>query len=443
MMFDGRTTTIHLSKALLPLAAGLCLAGQLFAQTPPSPTTEAKSAPGNIRDYQEQVAFLASQHNAYNAELAEAMVGLGLAYQQEGNHEEAITTLNQALQIQRINHGLYHIGKIPLIEKLLVSYAALGDWDEVDEHYYTMTQLYARNYDNYDAALLPGQAKLINWHLYAYRAKVTENPLEHLYLARNLISQSIGIIRFNYGVDDLRQLEPFATLVLTDYFLAAASQEENQQNLSMADYNSFRNESILPNSQFMNRSQTIFSQGKRHIQDMIRITQTNPETPPRMAVDTLLLLADWHMTFKQSTSADLLYRQVWEQAVKLDDHELYIEETFVKPVVLPKISISGTSFAPDGEDTAEQGLAGSSPDLAVLVFEFDITTTGRARDPELVESDSGATKDMVNKSRRRLKSSRFRPRYDDGMAVENLDARIRYRYKLQPERSLAEAGNAE
>jgi len=463
--------TNHLRKAastLLPLAIS---AGSLFAQPLPSPDTAANTGQtdiadpqsaaaakqslaesdadgmNSIRSYQEQVNLLESQYDAYHADLSEAMVGLGLAQQQQGNHEDAISSLERALQINRVNHGLYHVNKIPLIEQLIVSYAATGNWQAVEDRYFTLMQLYARNFDNNDIELLPGLAKLIKWHLYAFGVKVTEQPISHLLLARELIVQTIDIIKFNYGADDLRQLDAFGALLLTDFYLAV-EQSQYQQESPKAGINSFREEPGEAQSEFWGFNQSMFTRGKYHIEEMIHITQNNAATPPRTAVDTLLLLADWNLIFKQQMTADEIYKEVWEQAVKLENHERHIEEIFARPVSLPSINISGTSysgtpFSKNGNASASQDATRNTTELGAIVFEFDISTTGRAMDPEVVEMDPGASKNIINKGRRQLKTSRFRPRYENGIAVENQNARIRYHFEPDPEQTMAEASNGE
>jgi tetratricopeptide (TPR) repeat protein len=481
-MFDYHIVTYNLSKAalkLLPLAASACLAGNLVAQTQPptdsaantvqADSTEQQSAApakqsfaklnsselNSIREYQEQVDRLQSQYDAYHAGLSEAKTGLALAYQQEGNHEEAISSLETALQINRVNYGLYHVNKIPLIEHLIVSYSATGNWQAVEDRYFTLMQLYSRNFDHNDLELLPGLAKLIKWHMFAFSEKVTEQPMANLLTAREFMLKAINIIRFNYGVDDLRQLEPFSGLVLIDFYLAV-EQSEFRNEARNPTFDSFQQQT---NPLFVESGSihlSMLTQGRRHIEAMIQIAQNNPETPPRVALDILVMLADWNLIFKQKVAADEVYRQVWEQAMTLEDHEQHIDEIFVEPVRVPDFfiyntTLSGAAPSEKNDDNTTQGSGGNTAGQGAIVFEFDISTSGRALDPELVELDPGAGKDVINRARRQLKTSRFRPRYDNGVAVENQNVRIRYLFEpepapepeTEPEQPLAEASNGE
>ena len=469
MKLDCHIITDHPRKAaskLLPLAASVCLVGNLVAQVlPPTDTAtntvqadiadQQSAAPAqqlftesdtggtnSIRTYQEQVNLLESQYDAYHDGLSEATLGLGLAHQQAGNHQEAIISLERALQINRVNQGLYHVNKIPLIEHLIVSYTATGDWQAVEDRYFTLMQLYSRNYDNNDVELLPGLAKLIKWNLYVFDTKVSEQPVSNLLLARELIHQAINIIRFNYGDDDLRQLDALVALVLTDFYMAV-ERPQNFNEMQRASFNSFRGEAGAVHSEFSAFGQNMFTQGKDHIMEMIRITQVNAATPPRTTVNSLLMLADWYLLFKQKMAADEIYKEVWKQAMTLEDHERHIEEIFGQPVKLLNFNISDPSHSENDSDSAVQDSGGNTTELGAIVFEFDISKTGRALDPEVVEADPGASKAIITKARRQLKATHFRPRYDNGIAVENQSMRILYRFEPDPEQILAEADNGE
>jgi len=468
------------ASVLLQLAAGISLGGHVLAQVMPISDSEIATAQAGIsnpltapaadqarvqpdtgdsktiRDYQEQIDQLESRFGAYHNDLSEVALGLGLAHQQEGNHEEAILSINRALHINRVNQGIYHVSKIPLLEQLIVSYSATADWQAVDDSYFTLMQLYARNYDNSDVELLPGLAKLIRWHLHAFSGQLTEQPIKHLLLVRELLFQSIGIIKLNYGANDLRQLEPFAALVLTDYYQAAA-QLQNVEQTSKVSINRFREKSGKAFAEEWTPFQNMFTQGKHHIEEMIHITQTNAATTPRTAIDVLVMLADWHLIFKKKMAADKIYKQVWAQAMALDNHEQIIKELFVYPKSLPNINISGRSFSgvsddsaseakqsvSQGNDNGSQDVTGSTAGQGVIVIEFDITTSGRPVDAEVVEADPRANKNIIVKAKQQLRASRFRPRYENGIAVEAQNTRIRYLFEPDPEQSLAEASNGE
>ncbi len=114
------------------------------AASPPSPAAQR---------HLEAVRAIEDEDGAYAPGLPQQLLGLGLAYQQEGRHAEAVETLNRAAHISRVNEGLYNAGDIPILEHLIESYAALGDWEHVDNRYQQVFRIHHRNYGEHDARL--------------------------------------------------------------------------------------------------------------------------------------------------------------------------------------------------------------------------------------------------------------------------------------------------
>ena len=464
---DFHIVASHLRKtavALLPLAAGLCLAGQLFAQIPsaannkfntgmteaadPWDTSTEKVPPAgmnstgasSIRDYQHLVSQLQGQFDAYNNELSEALLGLGLAYQREGDHKEAIASMQQALQINRVNNGLHSVSKIPLIEHLIVSYAATDEWELVENSYTKMMQLYYRNYEFNDPRLLPVFSKLISWHWFAFAKRVDEQPLNHLLLAREMILHSVGIIKSNYDENDLRQLDLYTALVMTEWYLTML-QGDSKEILLQSDTSGFQGDFDNRFTDPWRPLQNTYTSGKRHIEEMIYITQSNPETPRMTAIKTHVMLADWNLLFKKKMAADEAYQQVWSGIAALDNPDSYMKEIFGNLVSLPDINISDSSYFAGEKKDADRGEEKNGTKDIAIDLTFNLSTTGRAIRSEVINANPEATSNMIMKAKRRLRYTRFRPRYDNGEAVLVTDATIRYFFEQDPEKALAEAQN--
>lgn len=461
------------TAALLALATGLFLTSHLFAQIPtaannkvntgmteaadPWSTSAEKMPPArtkttgssSIRDYQDQVSQLQGQFDAYSNELAEAMLGLGLAYQKEGDHKEAIASMQQALQINRVNNGLHSISKIPLIEHLIVSYAAKEEWEAVGDSYSKMQQLYYRNYQFNDPMLLPAFRKLTKWHWFAFAKRVDDQPINHLLIAREMILNAIGIIKSNYGENDLRQLDLYSALVMTEWYLTLL-QGESKEILMQSDSSGFQGDFDNRFSDPWRPLQNTYTSGKRHIEEMIRVTQNNPETPQATAAKASVILADWHLMFKKKMAADEVYKQVWSQISTLDNPDSLVQEIFGKLVSLPDINLSDSwyfdsqkavaSEVLDQHDVEQNTKKRGTKDISVDLT-FALSTTGRATGSEVIRADPEITKSNIMKAKRRLRYTRFRPRYADGVAVQTTGENIRYFFKQDPEKALAEAQN--
>lgn len=92
------------------------------------------------------VAQLQNQPTPDITALGSALLALGESLQVLGQHEEAIAAFEQALQLRRVNFGLYDVAQLPVLQALLESHTALAAWEEVDalhhqRHYIAAKQL--------------------------------------------------------------------------------------------------------------------------------------------------------------------------------------------------------------------------------------------------------------------------------------------------------------
>jgi len=154
--------------------------------------------------------------------------------------------------------------------------------------------------------------------------------------------------------------------------------------------------------------------------------------------------------FKKRMAADEAYKQVWSQLSALDNPDSLVQEIFGKLVSLPDINISDSwyfasdkkvaSQVPEQQDAVQGGKKSGTKDIAVNLT-FNLSTTGRATGSEVINADPEITKRMIMKAQRRLRYTRFRPRYADGEAVQTTGEIIRYYFEPDPEKALAEAQN--
>jgi tetratricopeptide (TPR) repeat protein len=180
----------------------------------PPPTPEQQR-------YLDAVQALEAHGGAYDAALSEQLLGLGSAYQAAGRHAEAAEALARAAHITRVNEGLYSTSDLPILERLIESYSALGEWDGVGTSYQQMFQIHRRNYGESDERMLPALQRLSAWHLGAYLGDIGEDPINHLEAARNLYESSLGILQAKPPGSDPRLPEALREKAIVDYYLAS------------------------------------------------------------------------------------------------------------------------------------------------------------------------------------------------------------------------------
>ena len=97
----------------------------------------------NAASYQFYITDLESRHGPYASGLAEQLLGLGVAYQSQGLHSQAVDIFKRGVHISRINSGLYNADQIPLLQRLINSLVAAGDYDTADERQYYLYRVHA------------------------------------------------------------------------------------------------------------------------------------------------------------------------------------------------------------------------------------------------------------------------------------------------------------
>jgi len=85
----------------------------------------------------------------YSPQLQEAYADLGALYVEQEDFDAAIAVYNDALQISRINSGLYGGQQIPIIDSMIHSNSQLRSWQAVDDlhelRYHISSRLFAIN----------------------------------------------------------------------------------------------------------------------------------------------------------------------------------------------------------------------------------------------------------------------------------------------------------
>ena len=118
-----------------------------------------------LADRQAAIQDLQSDYGVYTPELMEAYHDLGTLFLELDEPENAARIFNDALQIARINTGLYSEAQLPYINSLLNSYANMEQWQEVDNLHHlrllTHDRLFQPDDERYlTAAELYGEWKL-------------------------------------------------------------------------------------------------------------------------------------------------------------------------------------------------------------------------------------------------------------------------------------------
>lgn len=114
---------------------------------------------------EQRLTELQSEEGIYSPALTEMYSDLGALNIELANYDEAAEQYNQALQIARINSGLYSEQQIPILNSLIDTQLRREDWQKVDNLAHLSLHLHERLYDKRDPLYLAAAEDYGKWKL--------------------------------------------------------------------------------------------------------------------------------------------------------------------------------------------------------------------------------------------------------------------------------------
>jgi tetratricopeptide (TPR) repeat protein len=148
----------------------------------------------SIDEYESSISTIESQQGVYSFSLVPELVGLGHSYRQGEKHSEAAAAYQRALDILKINEGLYSPNQLPLLEILIEENSKIESWEKVSDHYGYLHWLYRRNYDENDVRLLSVLKRIRQWEIDSYNISTGKSLEAQFNTAKALHTQIIDIL---------------------------------------------------------------------------------------------------------------------------------------------------------------------------------------------------------------------------------------------------------
>lgn len=402
-----------------------------------------------IRRYEDRVVWLEQRGGAYDADLAETLVGLGLARMAQHDYLGAEAALQRALHTTRVNYGLYSAEQVPILERLVEINTRTRDYRELNHNYHLLFWLSKRIYGGDDPRLLPEIDRMGRWHLAAYSAEADGAPMSHLFAADELYERAVEIIEKNFGPNDPRMINALYGVVVTKYQMAAqVSRIQFDRDILMADSDTLddRSRRVYSDASYRERLMIeCFSAGKETMDRIASIHEGNDTLPPESHALALVHLGDWNVLFNKWNSAHEAYSEAYALLSEDGRPREEIDELFEQPRSLPAIGLPEEQLraflsggeAPPEDDPAvrtaiddwnpQDTLAFTEGDLEpapYVVLAFDVSRSGKPMNISVVEATT-EDQSLMRKAKKSIAARRFRPRIQDGEVVDASGVKIR------------------
>jgi len=376
----------------------------------------------SIQQYSETVELIEEQGGAWDINLAESLTTIGGIEQQQGNHIEAIAAFSRAMQINRIANGLYTLEQLPLLEKMIDSYTALENWEQVDLFNNYLFYIAHRTYGVEDPRIISSLERLASWNMEAFSIGFGDALGVRLSNAQMLYRSAIRIVVVHFGETDQRLPVFLRKLASSAYQVAMYPEYAAQvaQPEFRSQQESFRRKlnegsSIIPGS---------FQTGEAALLAVIDYHNKAPYSAYALA-EAITHLGDWYILFdRRRRQAEDIYFEAWELLRAEEGGEYLAGQLFGQVVPLPTFVDTPKNLEMRSSDTK----ARSAMEHDIADLSFSVTPLGAVRDVEMLGEETEENKMKLSPLLRALRMSKFRPTLIEGRPVRSDGHVFRYRY---------------
>lgn len=187
-------TQIDEAQQFTSSASSASLELSLVASDNPADSNTAELA---VSQYALLIEQLETEFGPFDSRLSEPLLSAGDMLAENSDYHGAVSILERALYIMRINQGLYSEPQIAIVERLIEFNVAVEDWDAVDENFHYLEFLYTRLYEIGGLKWDYGIAQVADWHVVAINNNLGNDREEHLREANKLFK-----LRLTYAEQD-------------------------------------------------------------------------------------------------------------------------------------------------------------------------------------------------------------------------------------------------
>ena len=408
-------------------------------------TSDPDKAERDVEQYLQVITETEAQEGPFDTGLFEYYLDLGLAYQDQGLHEEAIEAFEKAEYISRINNGLYSPDQFPVVERMIESYIATGDLLTANSKQQYLLYLNTQFYGEDSLEVVPALDYLADWNMDTFLTALTLGnsvglninfggrgvgginatpralAMRNLFLAQSQYYQAIENLIDHRRLFDPKLLELEQKLVEA-IFLSALRRGILEDPVFYLNRRTARTGSRIVRDELRGNTMSYIN-GRNAWMRMQIYVENNPAATPLDVARTMLGQADWNMMFNRRVTAREQYAEIHDylQTSGLEEAEINALLHPPLPVQLPEITFRPHTRqhlgVPEDAQIAWQGYI----DLG-----FSISRYGNVQGIRILGKSDNVTSRLERRLRKVLHNSPFRPRLADGEPLKQDEVQLRY-----------------
>ncbi len=252
--------------------------------------------------------------------------------------DEAHALLDRAMQIARVEDGLYTERQRPLLRKKIDNFANRGDWERAREGMEHLFWLYTTKSKRVDDALIEDLLELSRVHLRGLAEDSNFMQGYHFRQSAQIRWIALGVAAKLWGETDER-LAPIVYAQLRQLHLQTVA-------LWRGGATSSALRKVAPGSEIMQDrdavNEVFYLTGLGLINNLYAIYSQGEVPKPESMAMTTLYLADWHILYDNPQAATETYRRAYAELIAAGVNTELVNELFGQPMVIPDTEFYAT-----------------------------------------------------------------------------------------------------
>lgn len=169
--------------------------------------------------FRQQIEDLEFEFGPYHISLLEPLGSMIELFNELGDYEQVAELQSRQLQVMRTELGFEHPDLIPLLQEIMTTQLALGNWEEISDHLEHIRHLRASIDGQEPEQLLGAIQDQINWLYSRITVADRREQVRHLFEIRDLYEEIEDLVEESYGEESLEAAPWQYRLAYNEYHL--------------------------------------------------------------------------------------------------------------------------------------------------------------------------------------------------------------------------------
>ncbi|MEX0963962.1 MAG: hypothetical protein WDZ52_07990 [Pseudohongiellaceae bacterium] len=172
-----------------------------------------------LATYRQQIEELEFEYGPYHPSLIEPLGSMIELLTEIEDYEQVAQLQNRQLQVMRTEIGFEHPDLIPMLESIMATQLALGNWEEISEHLEHIRHLRSSMAGDNTEFLLSAIQDQINWLYSRIAIEDRREQVRNFFAIRDLYQEIEDIVEQAYGEDSIEAAPWLYKVAYNEYHL--------------------------------------------------------------------------------------------------------------------------------------------------------------------------------------------------------------------------------